>query len=115
MLCLVHPDNHIGMKVNSFLPSGYFFMLIVVFLCIGLFMLGFCLFFFFFFLFFWGEGGGPNYLFFEKSISGIIIPIYCQTVRIQIRPDILSGLIWVQTVRRIFQQTTLVGKDAWIK
>ena len=35
----------------------------------------------------------------------------CQTVWIQIRPDILSGLIWVQTVCKSYQQTTLVGKD----
>ena len=33
----------------------------------------------------------------------------CQTVWIQIRPDILSGLIWVQIVCTGYQQTTLVG------
>ena len=33
---------------------------------------------------------------FGKILSGI--PLECQTVWIQIRPDILSGLIWVQTV-----------------
>ena len=34
--------------------------------------------------------------FFQKILSGI--PSKCQTDWIQIRPDILSGLIWVQTV-----------------
>ena len=34
--------------------------------------------------------------FFQKILSGI--QSECQTVLIQIRPDILSGLIWVQTV-----------------
>ena len=48
--------------------------------------------------------------FFEKNISGI--PSECQTVWVQIRPDILSGLVWVQTVCKGYQQTTLVGKDA---
>ena len=47
-------------------------------------------------------------LFFLKILSGI--PSECQTVWIQIRPDILSGLIWVQTVCKGYQQTTLVGK-----
>ena len=37
----------------------------------------------------------PLLNFFQKII---IILSQCQTVRIQIRPDILSGLIWVQTV-----------------
>ena len=40
---------------------------------------------------------------FQKIISGI--PSECQTVWIQIRPDILSGLIWVQTVCTGHQQT----------
>ena len=30
---------------------------------------------------------------------------------IQIRPDVLSGLIWFQTVCKGYQQTTLVGKE----
>ena len=34
----------------------------------------------------------------------------CQTDLIQIRPDVLSGLIWLQTVCKINQQTTIVGK-----
>ena len=32
----------------------------------------------------------------KKNLSGI--PSECQTVWIQIRPDVLLGLIWVQTV-----------------
>ena len=27
------------------------------------------------------------------------------------RPDVVSGLIWVQTVGKGYQQTTLVGKE----
>ena len=34
----------------------------------------------------------------------------CQAVWIQIRPGILSGLIWVQTVCKSYRQTTVVGK-----
>ena len=44
-----------------------------------------------------------------KFISGI--PSECQTDLIQIRPDLLSGLIWVQTVRKSYQQTTLGDKE----
>ena len=44
----------------------------------------------------------------KKKISGT--PSEFQTVLIQIRPDILSGLIWVQTACKGYQQTTLVGK-----
>ena len=43
---------------------------------------------------------------FRKIVSGI--PSACQTVWIQIRPNILSGLIWVQTVCKSYQQMTLV-------
>ena len=46
---------------------------------------------------------------FWKILSGISSE--CQTDWIQIRPDILSGLIWVQTVCKSYQQTTLVGKE----
>ena len=35
------------------------------------------------------------------------MPSGCQTVWIQIRPDNLSGLIWVQTVCKGYQQSTL--------
>ena len=47
--------------------------------------------------------------FFQKNLSGI--PSECQTVWIQIRSDVLSGLIWVQTVSKGYQQTTLAGKE----
>ena len=43
---------------------------------------------------------------FQKILSGI--PSERQTVWIQIRSDILSGLIWVQTVRKGYQQMYLV-------
>ena len=46
--------------------------------------------------------------FFKKILSGI--PLACQTVWIQIRPDVLSGLIWVQTVCRR-QKSPLAGKE----
>ena len=44
----------------------------------------------------------------KKQISGI--PAECQTVWIQIRPDILSGLICAQTICEGNQQTVLVGR-----
>ena len=34
-----------------------------------------------------------------------------QTHWVQIRPDILSGLIWVQSVCKGYEQTTLAGND----
>ena len=47
--------------------------------------------------------------FFEKNISGM--PTECQTVWILIRPDILSGLICVQSVlQRLSADGTIVGK-----
>ena len=52
-----------------------------------------------------------NHLF-RKILSDIVyctIPSEYQTVWIQIRPDILWGLIWVQTVCKGYQQTTLGG------
>ena len=48
--------------------------------------------------------------FFEKFFSGIIRS-ELQTVWILIRPDILLGLIWVQTVCKSYQKTTLGGKE----
>ena len=45
-----------------------------------------------------------NHLF-RKNLSGI--PSECQTVWIQIRPDILSGLIRVQSVWKGYQHTRL--------
>ena len=56
-------------------------------------------------------------IFFRKIISGR--PSECQTDWIQIRPDILSGLILVQTVCKSYQQTTLGDKEltvsVWLK
>ena len=42
---------------------------------------------------------------FSKTVSGILSE--CQTVRTQIKPDTWSDLIWVQTVCKVYQQTTL--------
>ena len=47
--------------------------------------------------------------YFEKFLSGI--PSECQTDWIQIRPDVLSGLIWVQSVCKGYEQTTLGGNE----
>ena len=47
--------------------------------------------------------------FFEKILSGI--PSECQTVWTLIRPNELSGLIWVQIVCQDYQQKTLVDKE----
>ena len=47
--------------------------------------------------------------YFTLWILDFSIPSGCQTVCIQIRPDILSGLIWVQTVCKGYQQTTKVA------
>ena len=46
---------------------------------------------------------------FRKILSGI--QSECQIVWIQIWPDVLSGLIWVQTVCKSYQQTTLGDKE----
>ena len=43
------------------------------------------------------------------------MPSECQTVWIQIRPDVLSGLILVQTVTKEYQQPTLAGKELTLK
>ena len=45
---------------------------------------------------------------FQKILSGI--PPECQTAWIQIRPNMMSGLIWVQTVCKGYQQTILEDK-----
>ena len=42
--------------------------------------------------------------FFEKIFQEYL---QCQPIWLQIRPDILSGLIWVQTVSKDYQQTTI--------
>ena len=47
-------------------------------------------------------------IFFKNCFGNI--PSECQTIWIQIRPNILSVLIWVQTVCKGYQQTTQVGK-----
>ena len=37
------------------------------------------------------------------------MPSECQTVWIQIRPEVFSGLIWVQTVRKGYEQIMKVA------
>ena len=51
--------------------------------------------------------------FFSKLFRKILseIPSECQSVWNQIRFNILSGLIWVQTVCKSYQEMALVGKD----
>ena len=46
---------------------------------------------------------------FQKFLSGI--PSECQTGWSQVRPDIVSGLIWFQSVCKSYQQTTSVDKE----
>ena len=46
---------------------------------------------------------------FSKRVSRLVSE--CQTVWVEIRPNVLSGLIWVQTVCKGYQQMTLVGKE----
>ena len=50
--------------------------------------------------------------FFEKIISGI--PSEYQTDWIQIRPDISSGLIWIQSVCKDYEQKTPVDKKLMV-
>ena len=45
--------------------------------------------------------------FFKKNLSGI--PLECQTVWIQIRLDVLMGLIWIKTVCKGYLQMTKVA------
>ena len=65
---------------------------------------------FFFFFFFLSSADFFFFffsIFFSNNLSGI--PSECQTVWIQIRRDVLSGLIWVQTICKGYQQTTKVA------
>ena len=48
-------------------------------------------------------------IFYSLHAGSFSIPSECQTVWIQVRPDILSGLIWVQTVCKGYQQMTKVA------
>ena len=50
-----------------------------------------------------------QYQLFRKILSGI--PPDCQTGWILIRPVFMTDLIWVQTVCKGYQQTTIVGKE----
>ena len=50
-----------------------------------------------------------NINFFEKKLSGI--PSECQTGWIQIKYDVSLGLIWVQSVCKGYEHTTLGGNE----
>ena len=50
------------------------------------------------------------FCFFLNDLLGIC-RVECQADWIQIMPDVLSGLIWVQNVCKGNQQTTLVNKE----
>ena len=77
--------QHMKDWINA-LPPGKFFLLFVV-----------CIFF----------QNQP----FRKILSGIHVPSVCRADLIQTRPDVLSDLIWVQTVCKGYQQTKLVGNE----
>ena len=47
--------------------------------------------------------------FLKKNLS--VIPSEYQTIWIQIKPDVFSGLIWVKTVCKGYQQTTEVATN----
>ena len=66
-------------------------------------------------------GNFPSFLssadFFRNHLFGKIlsrIQSECQTVWIQIRYDVLSVLIWVQTVSKRYQQMTLGKRDLYL-
>ena len=48
-------------------------------------------------------------IFLKKILSGI--PSECETDWVQLRLDNSSGLIWVQTVCKGYEQTILVGNE----
>ena len=50
---------------------------------------------------------------FRKFLSGK--PSGCQTACIKIMHDIMSGMVWVQTVCKGYQQVTLVDKELKMK
>ena len=52
------------------------------------------------------------FFFFKKNLSGL--PSECHTVGIQVRSDVLSGLICVETVAKVIrrrQKLPLAGKN----
>ena len=61
-------------------------------------------------VFFFSSADFFQNLLFHKILSGILSE--CQTDLIQIRTNILLGLIWVQTVCKSYQQMTLKHKDS---
>ena len=51
------------------------------------------------------------YFLFKTTLNFSEIPLKCQTVWIQIKPDILSCLIWVQLICKGYQRPTLVSDN----
>ena len=53
------------------------------------------------------------YFLFKTTLNFSGIPSKCQTVWIQIKPDILSCLIWVQLICKGYQRPTLVSRQIY--
>ena len=53
------------------------------------------------------------YFFFKTTLNFSGILSKCQTVWIQIKPDILSCLIWVQLICKGYQRPTLVSRQIY--
>ena len=54
---------------------------------------------------------GLIFIFRLLNFSRLKLSSECQTVWIQTKSNVLSGLIWVQTVCKGYQQTKLAGKE----
>ena len=54
------------------------------------------------------------YFVFKTTLNFSGIPSKCQTVWIQIKPDILSCLIWVQLICKGYQRPTLVSRQIYV-
>ena len=53
------------------------------------------------------------YILLKTTLNFSGIPSKCQTVWIQIKPDILSCLIWVQLICKGYQRPTLVSRQIY--
>ena len=53
------------------------------------------------------------YFLFKTTLNFSGIPSKCQTVWIQIKPNILSCLIWVQLICKGYQRPTLVSRQIY--
>ena len=100
--CIASSIHKVLKKMKNLAKNKTYFLRIVVFACLTLCPLGnfFCLFVVCWFF--------SRSTFMKNSFKN---HSECQTVWIQIRPDVASGLIWVQTVCKSYQQTTLGGEE----